>query len=440
MRIKQGLILLLVICIVVAEVSAAKQKGGKNGKGGKNEKKVKGGKHEGGKQEKNQKNEKYNAKNEEKVEAEAPVEEEEPAMEENKENIKAEKASKKGEKMAKEGKMKNEKKAKKNKEEPAAGNCDCPPGPPGPQGPPGPPGEVIYQPICPETLNAQDSLLGSCGGAASAGGCSCGKDCPCKQGMENKYSADANAAIEPSQIFMTKAAGVIAIHSQNTIIPQCPIGQNKLWEGYSLMKLETNGQASNFDLGSSGSCVKSFMPSISATCDIEGQCKIGQRNDRSYWLLANGTIGSEPMTQEIAQNIISRCVVCDVPSAVVAVHSQSTEIPKCPAGWDDMWIGYSYLDSSLGEQNLANAGSCLKEFHNPLFIECNPSKNSCNLLESHKSSWMIAEQAPADPVEAVVKETVEKIEAVIKQETGAEPHTESAIEISRCAVCVKVAV
>lgn len=208
-------------------------------------------------------------------------------------------------------------------------------------GPPGPAGECIYQPVCPESA-AIDSNPSSC--SATAGeSCACGKDCACNK--ENIYSESANIGTEPSHIFLTKPAGIIAIHSQSTLIPACPLGQNKLWEGFSLMRIETNGISSNFDLGSSGSCVRSFMPSVSATCDIEGQCKSGQRNDRTYWLLANGTVGSEPMTQEVARGIVSRCVVCDVPSAIVAIHSQSIEIPKCPAGWDDMWFGYSYLVS-----------------------------------------------------------------------------------------------
>lgn len=38
-----------------------------------------------------------------------------------------------------------------------------------------------------------------------------------------------------------------------------------------------------------------------------------------------------------------RCVVCEAPSNVIAVHSQSLDIPSCPSGWSGMWIGYSFV-------------------------------------------------------------------------------------------------
>ena len=38
-------------------------------------------------------------------------------------------------------------------------------------------------------------------------------------------------------------------HSQSTYVPQCPYGQTKLWEGYSLMYFERNGKSQQQDLG-----------------------------------------------------------------------------------------------------------------------------------------------------------------------------------------------
>lgn len=38
-----------------------------------------------------------------------------------------------------------------------------------------------------------------------------------------------------------------------------------------------------------------------------------------------------------------RCVVCEVPANVIAVHSQSISIPECPTGWTTLWIGYSFV-------------------------------------------------------------------------------------------------
>lgn len=41
--------------------------------------------------------------------------------------------------------------------------------------------------------------------------------------------------------------------------------------------------------------------------------------------------------------LFPRCVVCEAPSNVIAVHSQSVSIPNCPSGWDSLWIGYSFV-------------------------------------------------------------------------------------------------
>ena len=49
-------------------------------------------------------------------------------------------------------------------------------------------------------------------------------------------------------------------HSQTIDIPQCPLGQTKLWEGYSLLYLEGNERANNQDLG-----MHSFSFSITVT-------------------------------------------------------------------------------------------------------------------------------------------------------------------------------
>lgn len=41
--------------------------------------------------------------------------------------------------------------------------------------------------------------------------------------------------------------------------------------------------------------------------------------------------------------LISRCVVCEAPSVVIAVHSQTLQIPDCPNGWVSLWIGFSFI-------------------------------------------------------------------------------------------------
>ena len=48
----------------------------------------------------------------------------------------------------------------------------------------------------------------------------------------------------------TLPSGFLVVrHSQTLSVPQCPVGQKKLWEGYSLLYLEGNERAHNQDLG-----------------------------------------------------------------------------------------------------------------------------------------------------------------------------------------------
>lgn len=54
-----------------------------------------------------------------------------------------------------------------------------------------------------------------------------------------------------------------------------------------------------------------------------------------------------PVEESEIKPYISRCSVCEAPSVAIAVHSQDTTIPQCPAGWRSLWIGYSFLMVSL---------------------------------------------------------------------------------------------
>lgn len=40
--------------------------------------------------------------------------------------------------------------------------------------------------------------------------------------------------------------------------------------------------------------------------------------------------------------MISRCSVCETTTRVIAFHSQSMDVPNCPGGWEELWLGYSY--------------------------------------------------------------------------------------------------
>ena len=49
-----------------------------------------------------------------------------------------------------------------------------------------------------------------------------------------------------------------------------------------------------------------------------------------------------PVSENEIIPYISRCAVCDAPANVIAVHSQTTQVPQCPRGWNELWIGYSF--------------------------------------------------------------------------------------------------
>jgi collagen type IV alpha len=46
------------------------------------------------------------------------------------------------------------------------------------------------------------------------------------------------------------AAQTFARHSQTAVVPVCPPGHERLWEGYSLLHTEDDGRAYVQDLGS----------------------------------------------------------------------------------------------------------------------------------------------------------------------------------------------
>ena len=35
--------------------------------------------------------------------------------------------------------------------------------------------------------------------------------------------------------------------------------------------------------------------------------------------------------------------MCEVPTNVIAVHSQDMNVPTCPPDWESLWIGYSFV-------------------------------------------------------------------------------------------------
>lgn len=50
----------------------------------------------------------------------------------------------------------------------------------------------------------------------------------------------------------TRSTGIgytLVKHSQSTLVPMCPEGMTRLWEGYSLLYVEGQEKAHNQDLG-----------------------------------------------------------------------------------------------------------------------------------------------------------------------------------------------
>jgi hypothetical protein len=82
-------------------------------------------------------------------------------------------------------------------------------------------------------------------------------------------------------------------------------------------------------------------------CGQNNVCNYASRNDRTFWLSTSKEIPMMPVSDNEMRPYISRCVVCEVPSNVIAVHSQSLQIPECPYGWEGLWIGYTFLMVNL---------------------------------------------------------------------------------------------
>lgn len=134
-------------------------------------------------------------------------------------------------------------------------------------------------------------------------------------------------------------------HSQHEYIPVCPPGTVKMWDGFSLLHIMGNSKAHGQDLGAPGSCLRKFSVMPYMFCNLNNVCDYAQRNDYSYWLST-----TEPMPMMMTPipapevgRYISRCSVCEAPTRIIAVHSQTMDIPSCPGGWEELWTGYSFI-------------------------------------------------------------------------------------------------
>ncbi|KAG5675946.1 hypothetical protein PVAND_005803 [Polypedilum vanderplanki] len=221
---------------------------------------------------------------------------------------------------------------------------------------------------------------------------------------------------------------VFTRHSQSVTVPRCPVNTNLLWEGYSFVSIIGSGRSVGQDLGTSGSCLRQFSTMPFMFCNLNNVCSYAENNDDSIWLTTGEPMpmSMTPIPAREMEKYVSRCAVCETTTRLIALHSQSMEIPDCPQGWEEAWIGYSYYMQTSdangnSHQNLISPGSCLEEFRAQPVIECH-GRGSCNIFDGITSFWL------------TVIEDSEQFRKP-KQQTLKADQTS---KISRCSVCRKM--
>lgn len=135
----------------------------------------------------------------------------------------------------------------------------------------------------------------------------------------------------------------IVSHSQSTNPAACPPNTREIWNGYSFLYVQGHDTSHGQDLGLAGSCLKRFTTMPYLYCNIFNKCNYASRNDYSYWLSTDRAVPMMPVDASAVEPFISRCAVCETRGPSIAVHSQTSRIPDCPAGWSSLWSGYSFL-------------------------------------------------------------------------------------------------
>lgn len=108
----------------------------------------------------------------------------------------------------------------------------------------------------------------------------------------------------------------IAVHSQDTTIPNCPVGWRSLWIGYSfLMHTAAGDEGGGQSLASPGSCLEDFRTTPFIECNgAKGTCHYFA-NKHSFWLTSiDESFQSSPSSETLKAgqllSRISRCQVC----------------------------------------------------------------------------------------------------------------------------------
>lgn len=201
----------------------------------------------------------------------------------------------------------------------------------------------------------------------------------------------------------------------------------RLWTGYSLLYFLGHENSHGQDLGASGSCLRRFTTMPYLFCNVYEVCHYASRNDYSYWLTTDLTMPMMPVSATAIEPYVSRCSVCEAPGPVVATHSQSTETPRCPAGWQPIWNGYSFImhtgaGGSGSGQALASPGSCLRTFRPNPFFECH-GRGTCHYFANKYSFWLTTVNSMFNATQT--PETLKSGNLLSR--------------VSRCSVCYRVA-
>ncbi len=225
---------------------------------------------------------------------------------------------------------------------------------------------------------------------------------------------------------------VIAVHSQTSSVPDCPAGWDSLWTGYSLVSASVLlTSVYTADLGTSDSCVSEFRPGFLLECQMSGTCYYVSPQDYSDWLINVDNPPPPSITKDT--NGISKCNVCEkVGAAVLVKHSQTTTTPTCPAGWKELWDGYSLALTTgywgaayTADQGLGSPGSCLPKFKRLPFTECSRLAVDVN---TYDGCWY---SSPVDLAGWVVAKDAYAAAATYSTENDARN------VVSRCVVCEK---
>jgi hypothetical protein len=231
---------------------------------------------------------------------------------------------------------------------------------------------------------------------------------------------------------------LLVVHLLAAIVPDCPSGWEKLWDGYShMMSAGGIGTGQSSDLSSTGSCLEEFRSTSFIECAANNNCDFHTGGDYDYWLTSSqSTEGSSQYSIsynrtnaatfsasiELVKGMISRCTVCKKSvSGILVRHSQKTTvIPACPSGMTSLWTGYSFSFANGGDYSAASAdlgrtGSCLPYLQTFPFVEC--TINGCTYgTGADYAYWLSAKETPTD-------------------EGPSQGNTNNEQKISRCRVC-----